>query len=262
MSPRQQVHTASPIDSPASAPRVGVSYRTLDEQLTNKRDRYDMYNDAVRRAGGRPVEVPLNLSSSDLANLTATLDAFVLTGSPADVDPVRYHTARHAKCAAADPRREETDLALLKHAFAEHKPVLAICYGIQILNVFCGGTLIQDIPSEWQTTIVHSWDRAAGAPEPHHPIRIEPGSRLAQLGGGAAETEVNSSHHQAIREPGRGLRVIARAPDGIIEGVEWTGDADWVTGVQWHPERMTDHALSAALFRELVGIARSAQVRG
>jgi len=128
--------------------------------------------------------------------------------------------------------------------------------------VFCGGTLIQDIPSEWQTTIVHSWDRAAGAPEPHHPIRIEPGSRLAQLGGGAAETEVNSSHHQAIREPGRGLRVIARAPDGIVEGVEWTGDADWVTGVQWHPERMPDHALSAALFRELVGIARSAQVRG
>ena len=78
MSPRQQVHTASPIDSPASAPRVGVSYRTLDEQLTNKRDRYDLYNDAVRRAGGQPVEVPLNLSSGDLANLTATLDAFVL----------------------------------------------------------------------------------------------------------------------------------------------------------------------------------------
>lgn len=262
MSPRQPIHTASSTDSAAPAPRVGVSYRTLDEQLTNKRDRYDIYNDAVRRAGGEPIEVPLNLSTGDLAKLTATLDAFVLTGSPADVDPARYRAARHPKCAPADPRREETDLALLKEAFAEHKPVLAICYGIQILNVFCGGSLIQDIPSEWQTTIVHSWDRAAGAPEPHHTIQIEPGSRLAQLGGGLAETEVNSSHHEAIREPGRGLRVIARALDGIIEGVEWTGDADWVTGVQWHPERMPGHPLSAALFRELVGIARSAQVRG
>jgi putative glutamine amidotransferase len=262
MSPRQPIDTTSTSGSAGSPPQIGVSYRTLDEQLTNKLDKYDMYNEAVRRAGGEPVEVPLNLSSPDLANLTATLDAFVLTGSPADVDPARYRSARHPKCAPADPRREETDLALLKNAFAEHKPVLAICYGIQILNVFCGGTLIQDIPSEWQTTIVHSWDRAAGAPEPHHLIRIEPGSRLAELGSDATETEVNSSHHQAILEPGKGLRVIARAPDGIIEGVEWTGAEDWVTGVQWHPERMANHALSASLFRELVGIARSAQVRG
>ncbi len=261
MTPRQTIHTALPTDSAASPPRVGVSYRTLNEQLTNVRDRYDMYLAAVRQAGGEPVEVPLDLSPGELAKLTASLDAFVLTGSPADVDPVRYHAARHTKCAPADPRREETDLALLKDAFAEHKPLLAICYGIQILNVFCGGSLIQDISSEWKTTIVHSWDRANGAPEPHHPIRIEPGSRLAQLGS-AAETNVNSSHHQAILEVGRGLRVTARAPDGIIEAVEWTGAADWVTGVQWHPERMAGHALSAALFRELVGIARGAQVRG
>ncbi len=262
MSPRQPIHTASSVDSASPPPRVGVSYRTLNEQLTSKRDRFDMYMEAVRQAGGEPKEVQLDLSASDLATKTATLDAFVLTGSPADVDPVRYHAARHPKCAPADPRREETDLALLKHAFAEHKPVLAICYGIQILNVFCGGSLIQDIPSEWKTTIVHSWDRAKGAPEPFHPIRIEPGSRLAQIADSATETEVNSSHHQAILEVGQGLRVTARAHDGIIEAVEWTGEADWVTGAQWHPERMPGHALSAALFRELVGMARSAQVRG
>jgi putative glutamine amidotransferase len=221
-----------------------------------------MYGDAVRQADGEPIEVPLNLSPGDLAKLISSLDAYVLTGSPADVDPVRYHAARHPKCAPADSNREETDIALLKNAFAEHKPVLAICYGIQILNVFCGGSLIQDIPSEWKTTIVHSWDRAKGAPEPFHPIRIEPGSRLAQLAGGSSETEVNSSHHQSILEVGRGLHVTARAPDGIIEAVEWTGEADWVTGAQWHPERMPGHALSASLFRELVGIARGAQVRG
>jgi putative glutamine amidotransferase len=261
MSPRQPLQTPSSAEPVSLSPRVGISYRTLNEQLTTKRDKYDMYIEAVRLAGGEPVEVPLNLSTSDLAKLASTLDAYVLTGSPADVDPARYHTARHPKCAAADPSREQTDLALLTDAFAEHKPVLAICYGIQILNVFCGGSLIQDIPSEWKTTIVHSWDRANDAPEPFHPIRIEPGSRLAQLGD-AAEAVVNSSHHQVILEAGRGLRVIARAPDGIIEAVEWTGSADWVTGIQWHPERMPGHALSAALFRELVGIARSAQVRG
>jgi putative glutamine amidotransferase len=260
MSPRLTNQTSQSRESVATAPRVGISYRTLNEQLTNKRERYDMYLDAVRVAGGEPVEVALNLSAGELATLAATLDAFVLTGSPADVDPARYHAARHPKCADADPHRDETDIALLKHAFAEHKPLLAICYGIQILNVYCGGSLVQDIPSEWETTIEHAWDRANGAPEPHHPIRIEPGSRLTQLGGGAG-TEVNSSHHQAILEPGRGLRVIARAPDGIIEAVEWTGAADWVTGVQWHPERMANHALSAALFRELVGVARSEQVR-
>ncbi|MFZ0969266.1 MAG: gamma-glutamyl-gamma-aminobutyrate hydrolase family protein, partial [Candidatus Acidiferrales bacterium] len=165
MSPRQPIRTASSVDSASPSPRVGVSYRTLNEQLTNKRDRYDMYGDAVRQADGEPIEVPLNLSPGDLAKLISSLDAYVLTGSPADVDPVRYHAARHPKCAPADSNREETDIALLKNAFAEHKPVLAICYGIQILNVFCGGSLIQDIPSEWKTTIVHSWDRAKGAPE-------------------------------------------------------------------------------------------------
>jgi putative glutamine amidotransferase len=261
MNPPPQSHAASTRESDSPVPRVGVSYRTLNEQVTNQRERLEKYLEAVRRAGGEPVEVALNLPAAELAKLASTLDAFVLTGSPADVEPSRYHEARRRKCAPADPKREITDLTLLAHAFTEHKPVLAICYGIQILNVFLGGSLVQDIPSECQTTIIHSWDRAGGAPEPHHAIRIESDSRLAQLGGAAA-TEVNSAHHQAILEPAPGLRVTARAPDGIIEAVEWTSPADWVTGVQWHPERMVSHELSAALFRELVGVARGAQVRG
>lgn len=243
-----------------AAPRVGISYRTLNEQLTGQRERYDRYVEAVRNAGGDPVEVPLNLSAEELAGLASSLDAFVLTGSPADVDPNRYHEAPRPKCAPADQRREFTDFAVLEHAFAEHKPVLAICYGIQLLNVFLGGSLVQDIPSECRTKIIHAWNRASGAPEPHHAIRIEPDSRLEQLSG-ALDSEVNSSHHQAILDLGRGLRVTAHAPDGIIEAVEWIGPTDWVTGVQWHPERIPDHELSAALFRELVGVARGVQIR-
>ena len=242
------------------APRIGVSYRTLNEQLNGPRDRFDKYIESVRVAGGEPLPIELDLPANELARRVSSLDAIVLTGSPADVDPNRYHEAPRPKCALADLKRESTDMALLEHAFAEHKPVLAICYGIQLLNVFLGGSLVQDISSECRTKIVHAWDRASGAPEPHHTIRIEPDSRLEQLGG-VLDSEVNSSHHQAILELGRGLRVTAYAPDGIIEAVEWIGPADWVTGVQWHPERMPDHELSAALFRELVGVARAVQIR-
>ena len=246
-----------------AAPRIGVPYRTLNEQLTNKRDSYDKYLAAIRRAGAEAVEIPLNLPKNELAQLIESLDAYVLSGGPADVDPQLYHASRHEKSAAADAAREQTDFAILGHAFAEHKPVLGICYGVQSLNVFLGGSLLQDIATEYKTTIEHTWrNRASGTPEPHHAARIEPNSRLAELSSGLTETEINSSHHQALLEPAKGLRVAAHAPDGIIEAVEWTGSSDWVTGVQWHPERMPDHQLSVALFRELAAVARAAQVRG
>jgi len=243
-------------------PRVGIPYRTRKEELNGKRTKYDRYVEAVRQAGGEPVEISLGLPVDELKKLASKLDAVVLPGSPADVTPSLYHAARHPKCAESDIDRERTDFALLENAFAEHKPVLAICYGIQSLNTFLGGSLIQDIPSEIQTTIQHPWTGAEqGAPEPCHSVRFEPRSRLAQLAG-SDEGRVNSSHHQAILEPGGNLRVVAHAADGVVEGVEWTGDANWVTGVQWHPERMagTD-PLAQALFRELVAAAVKAPVR-
>lgn len=241
----------------AHKPRVGIPYRTRNEELRNDRSRYDRYVEAVRKAGGEPVEVSLSLSSPDLEKLEHTLDAIVLTGSPADVDPSLYGAARNPASAEADPDRERTDFALLKHAFAEHKPVLAICYGTQSLNVFLGGTLIQDIPSELHTKIQHPWsNRDKGAPEPFHSARIEPGSRLEKLAAGG-EVQVNSSHHQSVLEPGRNLRVVARAADGVVEGVEWTGDSNWVTGVQWHPERMVgSDSFAQSLFSSLVAAAR------
>jgi len=110
------------------------------------------------------------------------------------------------------------------------------------------------------TKIQHSWEHANGAPEPFHTARIEPDSRLSKLAG-ADEVRVNSSHHQSILEPGRGLRVTSRAPDLVIEAVEWTADSNWVTGVQWHPERMAEtDSLAQKLFRELVLASRKAAV--
>lgn len=236
-------------------PRVGIPYRTRNEEVTGAQAKLENYLEAARQAGAEPVAVSLLLSPIGLQQLAQTLDGLLLTGSPADVDPTRFGAARRPECADPDQDRERTDFALLEHAFAEHKPVLAICYGIQSLNVFLGGTLIQDIPSEIHTKVKHEWHREKGDPEPFHAARIEPGSQLARLAG-SNDALVNSSHHQSVKEPGRGLRIAARAPDGVVEAVEWTSDSNWVTGVQWHPERMavTD-ALAQSLFRSLVAAA-------
>jgi putative glutamine amidotransferase len=243
----------SPDTSPR--PRVGIPYRTRNEEVTGHRDRLERYLGAVRQAGAEAVPVSLQLSTPDLLKLAQTLDGVVLSGSPADVDPARFGASRAPESADPDRDRERIDYALLEHALAEQKPVLAICFGIQSLNVFLGGDLIQDIPSQIQTSIDHDWDDEQGAPETFHPASIVPGTQLALLAG-ADEARVNSSHHQSILQPGRNLRIAARAPDGVIEAVEWTGDANWVMGVQWHPERMAEQdALAQSLFRSLVGAA-------
>ena len=115
--------------------------------------------------------------------------------------------------------------------------------------------MIQDIPSEVGGGIRHDWDMEKGESEPYHPAHIESGSRLAGVTG-AEQATVNSSHHQSILETGRNLKIVARAPDGVVEAVEWTGDSNWVMGVQWHPERMVEtDAFAQALFRELLASA-------
>jgi putative glutamine amidotransferase len=246
---------------PIDRPRVGVPYRTRKEELTSSGTELRKYLEAVGTAGGDPIELSLALSSEKLGKLARTLDAIVLPGSPADLEPSLFRSERHPKTADSDPDRERIDFALLDYSLAAHKPVLAICYGIQSLNVFLGGSLIQDIESELHTQVAHDSEDEHGAPETFHSARIEPESRLFELAG-AADVRVNSSHHQSILEPGRDLRIVSRAPDRVIEAVEWTGDANWVVGVQWHPERMVrTESLAQALFVGLVEAARKASVR-
>jgi putative glutamine amidotransferase len=252
-----------------SRPRIGVPWRSLAEEVAGRWDKLAPYLEAVEAAGGEAVPISLQTSPEDLAQLARDLDGFVLPGSAADVDPARYHAERGSRTAAADAARERTDDALLDSAFARHKPLLAICYGAQMLNVRCRGTLVQDIPSEIAAPLEHPWTgREQGRPEPHHDVRIVPGSLLERLAG-TLEVEINSSHHQSVREPGKGLRVAARASDGVVEAVEWTG-GDWILGVQWHPERQWPQASSPAspeavalargLFEGLVRAAQAAEV--
>jgi putative glutamine amidotransferase len=242
-----------------SRPRVGIPWRTTQEQRDGIRDKLDLYLQAVRKAGADPVEVSLQQSPAELAKQLQDLDAFVLPGSPADVDPARYGEPRHAKTVNLDPNRDNTDAAILRHAFSSLKPVLAICYGCQILNVYLNGSLVQDIHAEKPASVPHgATDLPPGTVKGdiEHPAQFAPESRLAKLNGSQSAT-INSSHHQAIDKPGENLRVAAHAPDGTIEAVEWTGGPNWVVGVQWHPERMPDDPLTQRLFQQFVAAARA-----
>jgi putative glutamine amidotransferase len=205
------------------------------------------YSDAVAAAGGVPVLIPL--IPGNAPELAARLDAFVLTGSNSDVDPERYHQQRRPEVTRIHPQRDETDFQVLKQAFAEKKPVLGICFGMQSLNVYLGGSLVQHIPASIPSAVDH--DREAS-----HEVVIEPHSHIADWAGGAGRVAVNSWHHQSIERPGRGLHVVGRTSDGVIEAVEGDAPDHFVVAVQWHPERVwRKEQLSARLFSELIQAA-------
>ena len=235
--------------------QIGIPWRTSEEEAERNRPKVQNYEEAVRRAGAEPVLLSLG-DPNGLAGKLEGLDGFVLPGSPADVEPGEYGAKNSGLSEPADGPRERTDRAILEHAFREKKPVLAICYGCQLLNVYLGGTLIQDVRSETGSGVAHR--KTDVMPEakddPRHDVRFDTGSRLAGLAGGA-KAVINSSHHQAVLKPGRQLSASGHSSDGVVESVEWTGDRNWVVGVQWHPERMRGDALAEKLFSELVTAA-------
>jgi putative glutamine amidotransferase len=237
----------------SNLPKIGIPWRTSQEESEQNRPRIQNYEDAVRRAGATPVLVSL-CDAEGLPQRLEELAGFVLPGSPADVEPAEYGARNLGLSEPADMPRERTDRAILDHAFRAKKPVLAICYGCQLLNVYLGGTLIQDVRNETGTSTAH---RKTDLPlllrikDPEHPVRFEAGSLLARLAG-RPHGVVNSSHHQAVQKPGRALKVTGLSSDGIVESLEWSGDTNWVVAVQWHPERMKDDALAQKLFTEFV----------
>jgi putative glutamine amidotransferase len=213
------------------------------------------YATAIRGAGLLPLVLPV----LDPADADAALDGMaglVLTGGE-DVSPGLYGSTPHPALGDTHDGRDAFEIALVKAARARALPTLAICRGIQVLNVALGGTLVQDIPSEWAHPIAHDgdWPRSARV----HEVEVTPGSRLAQALG-SERPIVNSMHHQAVRTVASPLAIVARAPDGIVEGVEWPDDEWWMVGVQWHPEELTaspepwDRSLFAA-FADVVSRA-------
>jgi putative glutamine amidotransferase len=226
------------------------------------------YERAVDQAGGEPVRISLGQSAEVLRKIIETCHGVLLPGSKIDVDPAKYGASKHARTAPADPKRDAVDWSLLEHAYAARKPVLGICYGLQSLNVYRAGTLIQHIP-DFLAPQLQVIDHAAGRTVPvAHEAEIDPASTLAQIvANGKPHQEglripVNSSHHQAAEHPGTSLRIVARCPnDGIIEALEGTAPDHFVLAVQWHPERSVDNdEPSRAIFRSLIEAARASAV--
>jgi putative glutamine amidotransferase len=224
------------------------------------------YERAVTLAGGEPVRIPLDQSAADVKKMIERCDGVLLPGSNADVDPARFNAPRSRHTAAADPRRDAVDDLLLADAYNLRKPVLGICYGLQSLNVFRAGSLIQHIPDFLPKETRAKVNHAAGKNvDVAHTVEIEPDSKVAGIisthGEGLTPdarrplvVPVNSSHHQSADAIGTGLRIVARCPDdGIIEALESTAPDHFVVAVQWHPERSVEaDAASRAIFRALV----------
>lgn len=229
MSPQPKSEMPFPSDV---APLIGLPSRMDPGTDTQYLSRH--YADAILDAGGIPVIIPLLEKPSALRSLAETLDGILLTGSSSDVDPQAYGAEREPACGPVQPLRDATDFQLLDVALNRKKPVLGICFGMQSVNVFLGGTLIQDIDTRIGNTIVH--DNPSTEGRAAHGIEIRQGSVLEELVPGV-KAEVNSTHHQAIDRVAPGLEVIARAPDGIVESVISLGSDPWILGVQWHPER-------------------------
>ncbi len=211
---------------------------------------------ALHSAGAVPIPVPLHERPDRIARLLATTHGVLLPGSRYDVDPQRFGEAAIPECGPADAVRTVADELLLADAFNLGKPVLGICHGAQTLNVYRNGSLIQDLKTVLKTPVNHAPGRDVVEA---HPVEIAAGSRLAQLLPKAegSVARVNSSHHQAIRNVGRDLRVTAVSPeDGVVEAVELDSPDHFVLAVQWHPERTyTVSPLSRAIFAAFVQAA-------
>jgi putative glutamine amidotransferase len=211
------------------------------------------YERAVALAGGEPVAIPLDRTPAEVMKVIERSDAVLLPGSRADVDPAKFGAARHMKTAPPDLGRDAVDELLLQDAYNMRKPILGICYGLQILNVYRSGTLLQHIESP----VNHAAGRNVAIA---HQVEVDPGSRLGEIlaPGPGSRIAVNSSHHQSASVIGDGLRAVARCPeDDIVEAVEGTLPGHFVLAVQWHPERsIGDDEHSRAIFRALIEAAR------
>lgn len=233
-------------------PRILIPEPTSNDAEYNQRG-WPQYAAAIEQAGGIPVAVPLHASQEEQAQLIAGAQAVLLPGSHADVNPEKFGEILDPKSAPADPLREAADELLLQDAFNLQKPIFGICYGMQSMNVWRGGSLIQDL----DTAVNHAPGRHIAEA---HPVAVVAGSHLAALiravQPSITPVMVNSSHHQAISRVGDQFRQVATSPeDGTVEAIERPG-APFVLGVQWHPERTYEsNAISQELFRAFVEAA-------
>lgn len=211
------------------------------------------YVEAVTTAGGAPVLIPLNLDEGALRAIYERLDGLLLAGGE-DVHPKHYDEAIHEKCGKIDEPRDAVELTLARWALADGLPILAICRGPQVLNVAAGGTLYQDIASQVPGSLKHDFRPDYPRNYLAHQVTINGDSHLATVLG-QSQITVNSLHHQAVKDLAPSFKIVAQAPDGVIEAIEGH-DHPFALGVQWHPEELLEDAPPMRrLFEEFVSAA-------
>lgn len=227
-------------------PTIGITRNSASAEPPDAS--YPFYAKSVESAGGTPQAVFFRDSLEDVSAVLDGVDGVLFTGG-ADLDPARYGQQWHPMAQRIDPRRERWELALLAEAERRKMPVLGICLGCQLINVHRGGSLVQFLP-DVPGALEH---RKIGEVVLRHDVAIEADSVLSR-GVGKTQLSVNTYHKQAVHLAGRGLRVVARAADGVIEAVE-DATLPLFLGVQWHPERISAEIEQLALFRMLTAAA-------
>lgn len=212
------------------------------------------YLEAVEDAGGTPLMIPPSSKPEVLLQTYGMLDGLLLPGGH-DVDPIHYGEEPSPKLEAIDQVRDATELLLAKKAMDDGLPLFGVCRGCQVINVAAGGSLHQDLATTFGKPIVRHFQQHVEE-GPSHFIDVEAGSRLAEIAG-AARVRVNTYHHQAVNRLGAGLKITARATDGVVEAIETVDPNRFVLGVQWHPELLASHRdVNLKVFEAHVAAAR------
>lgn len=209
------------------------------------------YTTSIERAGGLPWPLPFKTDLSLIPEIVDRLDGILFSGGD-DLDPSLYGETLHPKAQPIDPERQRFELALIAEVERRRMPALGICLGCQLMNVHRGGSLNQFLPDTARDGALEH--RKLGDDTRRHTVELEPGTKLADAIG-ACEITVNTRHKQSVARPGRGLRVIAKAPDGVVEGIE-DPSHPFFMAVQWHPENLSDRPEHLAPFMLLVNSAR------
>jgi len=235
-------------------PVIGITMR-----LELETDRFYLgrdYSEALEALGAIPYHISLIPKNDYLAEIVKNVDGILLPGSDTDVDPLIFGEEPRPNLKKIIPEKESTDLMVLAEAEKLNKSVLGICFGMQVLNVSRGGTLLQDIETDIENCVKHEQGKPLARNS--HSIEIEPESLLSRLITNEDNVRVNSHHHQAVGKVGKNLRSTAWAKDGVIECIEDTRNDRFVLGVQWHPELSwkTD-ALSRNIFESFISACKN-----
>jgi putative glutamine amidotransferase len=231
-------------------PIIGINCDYEEERKRPYSFLHRDYSDAIITAGGIPILLPLIKEKKDAVFFLKEVNGLLFTGGN-DVPPERYGEKKHEKTICVHPDKEISDFTLVRTAIEMQKPILAICYSAQLVNVALDGSLVQDIPSEVSASIIH---KDPGNERYIHSVIIKKDSLLYKITG-TGRLDTNSIHHQAVKRLGRGLKETACTADGIIEAIEWDG-YPFFLGVQWHPERMIHNPHHASLFNAFIAASR------